>query len=53
MKEPKKTPKMSEKVKEVVDAFTGAEQLKTDPLGSWTGNPQDRNDVPVQDADDL
>lgn len=49
----KKNPKMSEKVKEVVDTFTGAEQLKTDPLGSWTGNPKDKEDVPVQDADDL
>ena len=25
---------------------------KTDPLGSYTGNPVD-DDVPVQDADDL
>ena len=29
MKEPKKTPKMSEKVKEVVDAFTGATIINT------------------------
>lgn len=26
---------------------------KTDPLGSYTGKPLDRDDVPVQDADDL
>ena len=25
----------------------------TDPLGSYTGTPLDRNDLPVQDADDL
>lgn len=25
----------------------------TDPLGSYTGKPLDRDDVPVQDADDL
>ena len=26
---------------------------KTDVDGSYTGNPEDRNDLPVQDADDL
>ena len=30
--------------------FTAA---KTDPLGSWTGQPLDPYEVPVQDADDL
>lgn len=25
----------------------------TDPLGSWTGVPDNLNDTPVQDADDL
>lgn len=25
----------------------------TDPQGSWTGNPADELDEPVQDADDL
>lgn len=25
----------------------------TDPNGSYTGNPLDENEVPVQDADDL
>ncbi len=27
--------------------------IKTDPLGSWTGVPEDKNDRPIQDADDL
>ena len=27
--------------------------ISTDPLGSWTGVPEDENDTPVQDADDL
>lgn len=27
--------------------------INTDPLGSWTGVPDDKYDVPVQDADDL
>ena len=26
---------------------------KTDPMGSWTGQPVDPQEVPVQDADDL
>lgn len=25
----------------------------SDVLGSWTGTPEDKNDKPVQDADDL
>lgn len=46
----KKTPK---KAWDVVDAFVGKHQLKSDPMGSWTGNPVDKYEVPVQDADDL
>lgn len=30
--------------------FTAA---KTDPMGSWTGQPLDPQEIPVQDADDL
>lgn len=26
---------------------------KTDPLGSYTGKPQETEEVPTQDADDL
>ncbi len=44
---PQKNP--MEKAKEM-SQFTAA---KTDPLGSWTGQPLDHNEVPVQDADDL
>ena len=29
------------------------EDIPTDVLGSYTGVPEDRNDMPVQDADDL
>lgn len=29
------------------------QQSQTDPLGSWTGVPEDPYEVPVQDADDL
>lgn len=27
--------------------------MMTDPFGSWTGVPIERDSVPVQDADDL
>lgn len=29
------------------------DRIKTDPLGSYTGTPEDKDDEPVQDADDL
>lgn len=29
------------------------ERISTDPLGSYTGQPQDLWEQPVQDADDL
>ena len=38
-----------QKAKEM-SQFTAAE---SDPLGSWTGQPLDHYEVPVQDADDL
>lgn len=28
-------------------------QIQTDPMGSYTGKPNDSDDLPVQDADDL
>ena len=28
-------------------------EIVTDPLGSWTGVPEDPYDKPIQDADDL
>ena len=41
--------KMSRKLKWLLDR----EPSKTDPLGSYTGLPEDEEDTPVQDADDL
>ena len=38
---------------EIAEEFVEKDQLKTDPLGSWTGTPADENEVPTQDADDL
>lgn len=29
------------------------EKISTDPFGSYTGRPLDKNEKPVQDADDL
>ncbi len=29
------------------------EVIISDPQGSWTGVPIDKNDKPIQDADDL
>lgn len=28
-------------------------QIITDPFGSYTGEPENKNEPPVQDADDL
>lgn len=34
-------------------AFATRAMKKTDPLGSYTGVPTDRNEKPTQDVDDL
>lgn len=49
----KKTSKAQKKAREVVDAYVGKNQIKSDPMGSWTGKPKNPADTPVQDADDL
>ncbi len=38
---------------EIAKEFVNLDEIKTDPLGSWTGSPKDKDDVPTQDADDL
>ena len=43
----------SQKSKDSSQSYTSEDQVDTDPLGSWTGVPSDRNDVPTQDVDDL
>ena len=35
------------------DYLPEEERIITDPLGSWTGTPIDKFDMPIQDADDL
>ena len=37
----------------IVDDVNYDGKSKTDPLGMYTGVPEDENDMPVQDADDL
>ncbi len=35
-----------------VNAFNSVGE-ETDPFGMWTGNPNEKNERPIQDADDL
>lgn len=37
----------------IVQAIINEPYSATDPNGSYTGKPKDKNEVPVQDADDL
>ncbi len=37
----------------LVNEYTTAMHDRIDPCGSWTGNPEDPFEVPVQDQDDL
>ena len=49
----KKCHKPTQKVQEVIDAYVSPKMKRTDPQGSYTGQPVNKNEVPVQDADDL
>ena len=48
-----KRKQIQKKVEEVSDAYLSYDSLKTDPMGSYTGKPENKYDKPVQDADDL
>jgi len=41
------------KINSVEEAFVNRAALQSDPLGSYTGRPQNKYEKPVQDADDL
>ena len=41
---------MGRKLKKILEDSNGS---KMDPLGSYTGKPENPGEVPVQDADDL
>ena len=45
-----KTDKVMEKPRRMIAEVTAP---KTDPNGSYTGAPVNKNETPVQDADDL
>lgn len=49
-KNKKKMTVSEEAIKEYTE--TGKE-VSTDPDGSWTGCPEEKDQIPVQDADDL
>lgn len=48
-----KNRKKLKKAWDIAEGYAGKEQQKTDPMGSWTGKPKDKNEIPIQDADDL
>lgn len=37
----------------VIDVYADMKSPENDPDGSWTGVPADKNEKPLQDADDL
>ncbi len=49
----KKEKKPMEKAMEAVKAYTDEHSFQSDPNGSWTGKCADKEEKPVQDADDL
>lgn len=49
----KKDKKPMKKAMEAVEAYADKESFKCDPFGSWTGKCQEKDEKPVQDADDL
>ncbi len=49
-----KSSKYSNNLSKYTNQTLGNEtRIETDPLGSWTGIPEDPYDMPIQDADDL
>ena len=49
----KKPEKKASSPMEKAMALTSLANEKTDPAGSYTGQPEDPREKPVQDADDL
>lgn len=41
------------KYKEIVKSYTDKESLQYDPNGSYTGVTKEKDEKPIQDADDL
>ncbi len=55
MKDKKSSCKANEKDKDkkLHTTMKADSRIDTDPNGSWTGTPNDINEIPVQDVDDL
>ena len=53
MKSKQKPTHIDARTQAVADAYRTEEQDVSDPLGSYTGVPKEKNERPVQDADDL
>lgn len=41
------------RVEQIVQSIVQQPASDTDPQGSWTGKPENADEIPVQDADDL
>lgn len=50
-KQNKQTPQKA--AMDTANAFVNANSLRYDPLGSYTGTSDSRDEIPEQDADDL
>jgi hypothetical protein len=54
MTEKKETnPKAQRDALAAVKAFVSNQSFNNDPSGSYTGHPENKDEKPVQDADDL
>ena len=53
LKRNEKTEKESKKAIPAVTNMKSDSNINTDPLGSYTGTPDDPYEKPTQDADDL
>lgn len=49
----KKSSKVQKEALEAAKVFVSEASLKNDPFGSYTGQPKEVGEKPVQDADDL
>ncbi len=45
--------KRRERAEQIVQSIVQQPASDTDPQGSWTGKPENEDEIPVQDADDL
>ena len=50
---PNKKNDVTSKAQAVIKAYLSKDIISTDPDGSYTGNPKEAFEKPIQDADDL